>query len=159
MFKNQSENPIFVNLLLDLTTCSLFCFLLFYRIQYNGLNHFQLNKFSKQIFRKFRISQSIKSKVKESNLTRNLFFTSSGLCFIKLIHDKHTVTCESAKSRATGYADQSRLAKSGEPGFDWKQFFRLLWPEIWSLLGAVSVSSLSHTLEKNIDKKKKIYLS
>uniref|UniRef100_A0A8D9BQR2 ATP-binding cassette sub-family B member 8, mitochondrial n=1 Tax=Cacopsylla melanoneura TaxID=428564 RepID=A0A8D9BQR2_9HEMI len=108
----------------------------FFRVHQTGFNSFRLNRFGKNIFSK--VTRERDTKIKESNLTLKFCLATSGICIVKLIHDQHTVSCQFVKSRASDYADQSALSNKQEPDFDWEQFFRLLWPEIWSLLGAVA---------------------
>ncbi|KAL1462903.1 hypothetical protein WDU94_014706 [Cyamophila willieti] len=126
--------------LLKFSTSGIHCHLSkFFRVNQTGLNYFQRNRLQNNLFSKVTRERDTKTKV--SNVTLKFCLTTSGICIIKLINDNHTVSCQFVKSRADGYADQSALTKNQEPKFDWDQFFRLLWPEIWSLLGAV-VSAL-----------------
>lgn len=49
--------------------------------------------------------------------------------------------CKSKPSRLVGLKERDDF----EPNFDWKGFFWMVWPDIWSLIGAITVciSSIS----------------
>ena len=51
----------------------------------------------------------------------------------------HFAECRSrlTSNRLDGLTDKS---KELEPEFDWKEFFKLLWPDIWYVIGAILVS-------------------
>jgi hypothetical protein len=53
-------------------------------------------------------------------------------------NDDENGTGETSWSRV---ADQKDDDGRPEPDFDWKEFFRMLWPECWYFLGAIAVSS------------------
>lgn len=102
-------------------------------------SYFLPKTLQKVTWRRLNISKQMRKEcAKESLLTLKLFITGSGVCLVNLIH-YNTALCQSGTSRAVGYPDQTALS-SKDVQFQWKQFLQLLLPEVWSLLGAVSVS-------------------
>lgn len=109
-------------------------------------SYFLPKTLQKVTWRRLNISKQMRKEcAKESLLTLKLFITGSGVCLVNLIH-YNTALCQSGTSRAVGYPDQTALS-SKDVQFQWKQFLQLLLPEVWSLLGAVSVSWILSNLK------------
>lgn len=109
-------------------------------LKLNYKRFFHLNTLHKTVYGKLRFPRLTEKTAKKSHLTLRVFITGSSICFINLINAKHSVLCQSGPSRAVGYSEQTVSSDKKEPPFEWKQFLELLWPEIWSLLGAVSAA-------------------